>query len=133
MSHERLDRPLPRPVLARRLAAQIGRSFSEVIGLVYRLDSDADAVLRHFHNQDVAARCRRRRDEAPAPEPIFIMKSESVAACAPIAAPISYPPAPDNSALLAELISRGVLSPAALATGRMVYVSPGLAERLGGA
>jgi hypothetical protein len=154
MAHELDDRPLPRPVLARRLAARIGRSFSEVIALLCRLGDDADAVVRHFHDEDAeeerkAARCRRRQGEAPAlepfaAEPIVICKSEGgfdgvarwpdvdAIAWTPV---IAYTPclAPDNAAVIDEMVSRGVLARATIVTargGRAVYASPSFASYL---
>jgi hypothetical protein len=131
--------PLPRPVLARRLAAQIGRSFSEVIVVLGRLGGDADAAVRHFHDEEAAAERRtarcRRRDDPPAPEPppsshkpelIFICKSESE----PTVARPPCPPPPDNAVVIDEMMSRGVLARAVLVTGRTVYASPGFARYL---
>ena len=128
---------MPRPVLARRLAAWLGRNFTETISALIKHGDDVDAVARHFHAEDAegerkAARCRRQAEppaSAPEPspspptsEPIFIMKSEPE--------PIVVYPLPDNSAVIDEMVSRGLLAPALLSSGRTVYASPGLAQRL---
>ena len=133
---------LPRPVLARRLAAQIGRSFSEVITVLGQLGGDADAVVRHFHDgrAEEAKKAARRRAEPPAPETpkselIFICKSESEPIVAdtlypPIAGGALYPPTPNNAAMIDEMVLRGVLARAVLVTGRTVYASPSFARYL---
>jgi hypothetical protein len=138
------DETLPRPVRARLLAAQLGRNFTETISALIRFNDDAEAVARHFHDEHAdAARCRRR-DDPPAEaggtafptdgessprvmfEPILICKSWSE----PIVAYTPCPPPPDNAAVIDEMVSRGVLARAVLATGRTVYASPDLARYL---
>lgn len=159
MTHEPGDRPPPRPVLARHLAAQIGRSFSETISALIKHGGDVDATLAYFRTEDdeearKAARCRRRRDEAPAPlpeppalefEPVFVTKSESwptaPVRCSERFGPIGperffLPPPPDNSVVIDEMMSRGVLARAAIGTPRgprTVYASPGFARYLSAA
>jgi hypothetical protein len=134
MAHERLDRSLPRPVRARLLAVQLGRSFSEVISALYRLGDDVEAVVRHFNAQDVEeVRRRRRRDETVEPEseppaPILTCKSESES--------IIVDTPPNNGAVIDEAVARGVLAPAVVGTARgvrTVYASPGFAKFLSAA
>jgi hypothetical protein len=154
MARELDDRPPPLPVLARRLAAQIGRNFSETISALIKHGGDADAVVRHFLERDekeeksaVAARRRRRRDEtvAPAPEPpapefepLAITKSEAWPTVDPHPMPrmrgICLPP-PDNGGYIAEAVAWGRLSRVMVVTARgarTVYASPGFAKYLSG-
>jgi hypothetical protein len=128
MSQQRLDRPLPRPVLARRLAAQIGRSFSEVIHELYRFDDNVEAVVRHFNDQDLD---EARVTAAPTPEPpkfepIVICKSEGELIIVDL---------PSNVAAVIDEMVRGALAPVAIRTARgvrTVYASRGFARYLSG-
>jgi hypothetical protein len=116
---------LPRPVLARRLAAQIGRSFSEVIHELYRFGDDVEAVVRHF---DAEEGCHRR-DETAQPEP---PKFEPIVICKSEGELIIVDP-PSNAAVIDEMVSRGVLAPATIRTVRgvrTIYASPGFASYL---
>jgi hypothetical protein len=149
VTHELGDRPPPRPVLARRLAVQLGKSFSETISALIKHGGDVDATLAYFRAEDdeearKAARCRWRRDEAPSPLPtpelpIFVTKSEAWPTIDPRPMPrmrgIGLPP-PDNSVVIAELVSRCVLARAVIGTARgprTVYASPGFARYLSAA
>jgi hypothetical protein len=127
-------------MLARRLGAQIGRSFSEVVHQLYLLNDDVEAVRRHFAALDVepvqkrAAGAPEPEPEPPEPEPE--PEPEPIVAPAPIwicksEGELIVVDPPMNGA--AALVSRGVLAPATIVTARgvrTVYASPGFARYL---
>lgn len=113
MAQERLDQSLPLPMLARRIAARIGRNFSETIHMLIELDGDVEAVVRYFDNLDPAP---------PKFEPIVICKAESE--------PIVVDP-PNGATVIDEMVLRGVPAPAAIRTARgvrLVYASHAFAR-----